>query len=207
MIGVVLAGGASSRFGGKPKGLIPLAGRAMALRAADLLLQFCSRVVIEAPPNAGYEVLGLPLVHAAAEHNGKGPLAGLAAGLAAGGPRIAFAPCDMPLLTPEIFKAMIEACGPVSGVYAATSKGVEPLVAILNAGMRPALLEALESDNLPRTHVVLDAAGARQMDFADPAPFENVNTPEDLARLEHHNFSSSPAVQDRRTSRSDRSQV
>jgi molybdenum cofactor guanylyltransferase len=191
MIGVVLAGGASSRFGGRPKGLIPLAGRAMALRAADLLMQFCSRVLIEAPPNAGYEVLGLPLVHAPTEHAGKGPLAGMAAGLAAGGPRVAFAPCDMPLLTPEIFKAMTGAAGSAPGIYAATAKGVEPLVAILNAEMRQALLEALKSENLPRTHAVLDAAGARQMAFADPAPFENINTPADLQQLERHNFPSS----------------
>ena len=74
MIGVVLAGGASNRFAGSPKGLIPLAGRAMALRAADILAQTCSGVMIEAPRNIGYEGLGLPLLHAPPEHAARDPL-------------------------------------------------------------------------------------------------------------------------------------
>lgn len=186
MIGVVLAGGASSRFGGSPKGLTLLAGRAMALRAADILSQVCARVAIEAPRNAGYDVLGLPLLHAPPEHMGKGPLAGLAAGLA-GAPtreRVAFAPCDMPLLTREIYSVLARACDNAPGAYASTPLGVEPLVAILKADLRDALLEALKSDDLPRTHVVLDAVGAQAIAFADATPFENVNAPGELSRLE-----------------------
>ena len=202
MIGVVLAGGASSRFGGSPKGLILLAGRAMALRAADILAQTCSNVMIEAPRNIGYEALGLPLLHAPPEHAGKGPLAGLAAGLAAGA-RVAFAPCDMPLLTSEIYLALVEACGEAPGAYAATTNGVEPLVAVLDAGMREALLRALERDDLPRTHAILDAAGACAVAFANVGPFENVNDPGDLIRLERHNFPSASAAQHRRTAGSD----
>ena len=183
MIGIVLAGGASRRFGGHPKGLVPLAGRAMALRAADMLSQVCARVAIEAPRNAGYEVLGLPLLHAPPEHTGKGPLAGLAAGLAGkAGTRVAFAPCDMPLLTRAIYEALARACGDGLGVYASTALGVEPLVAVLNTNLRGALLEALKRDDLPRTHAVLDAAGAQPVHFEDTRAFTNVNTPEDLER-------------------------
>jgi len=186
MIGIVLAGGASRRFDGRAKGLIQLVGRPMALRAADMLAPFCTTVAIEAVPDAGYEALGLPLIHAPAKHAGKGPLAGLAAGLGRAGPNelIAFAPCDMPLLTRTIYDNLAEACGKASGAYAATAKGVEPLVAILNASMREALLQALEQETLPRTHAVLDAAGARAVTCADATPFENVNTPADLERLE-----------------------
>ncbi len=184
MIGVVLAGGASRRFGGHPKGLIPLSGRAMALRAADILSQVCARVAIEAPRNAGYEVLGLPLLHAPPEHAGKGPLAALAAGLdGEAGTRVAFAPCDMPLLTRGIYDALARACGDGPGAYTSTALGVEPLVAILNTNLRGALLEALKRDDLPRTHAVLDAAGARAVPFEDTRPFTNVNTPEDLERV------------------------
>jgi molybdopterin-guanine dinucleotide biosynthesis protein A len=97
-LGIVLAGGASARFGGVPKGLQLFRGRAMALCVADVLSQVAERVVIEAPPGAGYEKLGLPLIHAAPAHAGKGPLAGMAAGLGASvdASAVAFAPCDMP---------------------------------------------------------------------------------------------------------------
>ena len=187
MIGVVLAGGSSSRFAGSPKGLIKLAGRPMALRVADILSQVCTDVMIEASPAAGYEALGLPLLRAPVAHSGKGPLAGLAAGLAAAPPgtRVAFAPCDMPLLTPKIFEMLTRI---TPGAYASTAKGVEPLVAVLDAAMRETLLSALAQDELPRTHVVLDTAGARPVTFADPGPFENVNTPADLERLKFHKF-------------------
>ena len=184
MIGVVLAGGASSRFAGRPKGLALLGGRAMALRVADVLFKFCGSVVIEAPRGAGYDALGLPLIHATPEHVGKGPLAALAAGLAntAAQHHVAFAPCDMPLLTPDIYETLIKAGG--AGAYARTANGVEPLVAVLSGKVSAVLRAALAQDELPRTHAVLDRAGVRAIDFADAAPFANVNAPDDLARLE-----------------------
>ena len=183
MIGVVLAGGASRRFGGRAKGLLPLAGRPMALHLVDLLSQFCARVSIEAPPQAGYEVFGLPLIHAPAQHAGKGPLAGLAAGLGRSDAheRVAFAPCDMPLLTRDIYDTLARAGG--IGSYANTPRGVEPLVAILSGGMCTTLLDALAKEVLPRTHAVLDAAGAQAVMFDDLTPFTNVNTQGDLDRI------------------------
>ncbi len=183
MIGVVLAGGASTRLGGRPKGLIELGGRAMALIVADTLAGLCSRVVIEAPRGAGYEALGLPVIHAPREHAGKGPLAALAAGfaVAAVDDIVAFAPCDMPFLTRDIYDALARACEMARGAYAVSPKGEEPLVAVLGAQVRHALATALASEALPRTHRVLDAAGARRVPFANGAAFANVNTPEDLA--------------------------
>ena len=185
MIGIVLAGGASTRFAGIPKGLQLLNGVPMARRVADMLSSLCSKVAIEAPANVGYEALGLELCHAQQDHAGKGPLAGLAAGLATPmpGERVAFAPCDMPLLTREIYEALSNGCEGAPGAYAVNAAGVEPLVAILGAGMREALLHALRADDLPRTHMVLDRAGARAVHFTDSRPFENVNTPDDLRRL------------------------
>jgi molybdopterin-guanine dinucleotide biosynthesis protein A len=184
MRGVVLAGGASSRFGGAPKGLARIAGRAMALRVADVLSKICQRVAIEAPRGAGYDRLGLPLVHAAPEHAGKGPLAALAAGLGEGSSAhtVAFAPCDMPLLTRDVYAALSRANG--VGAYACSPDGFEPLVAVLSIDVLPALLSALSRDALPRTHVVLDQAGVQRCEFTDAAPFANVNTPEDRARIE-----------------------
>lgn len=186
MIGIVLAGGASRRFGEQPKGLLLLAGRPMALRVTDMLSKFCTHVVVEAARGAGYEALGLPLCHAPAEHAGKGPLAGLAAGLvhAGEGAQVAFAPCDMPFLDASVYQRLVGACADAPGAYAATAAGVEPLVAILRSSVSRTLLEALSGAPLPRTHAVLDGASARAVSFDDRRLFENVNTPEDLARLE-----------------------
>ena len=180
--GVVLAGGTSARFGGVPKGLMPFRGRAMVLRVADVLARVCERVVLEAQ-GAGYDALGLPVIHAAAVHAGKGPLAGIVAGLSAApeGSRVVFAPCDMPLIDVEIFRTLLEA--PASA-YAISPSGAEPLVAVLEQTLLVPLLETLAADKVPRTDAALEAAGARGVAFADVARFANVNTPDDLARLQ-----------------------
>lgn len=181
--GVVLAGGASSRFTGEPKGLVPFRGRAMVLCVADVLAKVCERVAIEAPPHAGYEALGLPLIHAAPAHAGKGPLAGIATGLVAApqGSRVVFAPCDMPLLDQAVYRALIREDG---SAYAVSPHGAEALVAVLERALLEPLLATLAAGKIPRTDAALVAVGARSVAFADVAPFANVNTPEDLARLE-----------------------
>lgn len=181
--GVVLAGGASARFGGQPKGLQLFRGRAMALWVADVLGTVCERVAIEAQPGAGYEALGLPLVQAAPQHAGKGPLAGMAAGLsgaAGGGGFVAFAPCDMPLVTEHIYRALLREG---MSAYAVSPRGAEALVAVLRSDALASLSATLALDRLPRTVAALEAAGARAVLFDDAAPFANVNTPDDLARL------------------------
>ena len=180
--GVVLAGGASARFGGQPKGLQVFRGRAMALWVADVLAEVCERVVIEAPAGANYDVLGLPLVHAAPEHAGRGPLAGMAAGLSAAraGARVVFAPCDMPLIGVDVYRALLRAG---RSAYAVSPEGAEPLVAVLGHEALDLLLKTLSRDAVPRTTVALEAAGACAVRFDDAAPFANVNTPDDLDRL------------------------
>lgn len=182
-IGVVLAGGVSARFGGQPKGLQLFRARAMALCVADRLASVCDRVLIEAPPDTGYEALGLPVIHASPAHAGKGPLAGIAAGLAtaAEGTRVAFAPCDMPLLDDQVFRVLM---GESGSTYALSPRGPEALVAVLERALLASLSSALQAEKIPRTDVALVAAGARGIAFADAAPFANVNTPDDLARLE-----------------------
>jgi molybdopterin-guanine dinucleotide biosynthesis protein A len=181
-LGVVLAGGASSRFGGAPKGLQVFRGRAMVLTVADVLAEVAGRVLIEASREAGYEELGLPVIHAVPAHAGRGPLAGIVAGLAAApeGSRVVFAPCDMPLIGAEVFRTLLRERG---SAYAVSPDGAQPLVAVLARDALVTLRDALALDIVPRTDVSLESAGAHSVRFDDAAPFANVNTPEDLARL------------------------
>lgn len=180
MIGVILAGGASRRFGGAPKGAQLLRGRPLALHVADALKGVCSRVLLEDNGDAAYGALGLERIGAAPEHGGKGPLAGMAAGLRVAGGRVAFAPCDMPLLTAEIFGAL--AAHP-AGAYAISPDGIEPLVCVLPVSALGVIEHALDGEEIPRVVEVLSRAGAIGVTFPEPGPFVNVNTPEELARL------------------------
>ncbi len=190
MIGVVLAGGESRRFGGTPKGLQQLGHLPLALHVAKLFTQFCTLVAIEARPAVGYEALGWKIISADRGHAGKGPLAGLAAGLALmdererlahNDPRVAFAPCDMPRLSRSVYDKLLARGGP--GAYATTRNGDEPLVSVLGHEVLPVLLDALSHERVPRTVDVLRGAGACAVDFDDFELFINVNTPEELAHL------------------------
>ena len=182
MIGVVLAGGASRRFGGRAKGLQIYGDKPLALHVAGLLSRVCDLVVIEAAVDAGYEALGLSCVYADVAHAGQGPLAGLVAGLNLARPDelVAFAPCDMPLLTVEIYQRLLTER---MGAYAATRLGFEPLVSVLPGACFGGLRAQLSVAQIPPTHLALEANGARPILFQDQGSFCNVNTPEDLAEL------------------------
>jgi molybdopterin-guanine dinucleotide biosynthesis protein A len=119
---------------------------------------------------------------AAPSHAGKGPLAGIAAGLAvaADGVRVAFAPCDLPLITPDIFNVLSVHA---AGAYAISPSGVEPLVCVLPRAALAIVEAALVSPDVPRVVGVMDRIGAQAVRFDDSRAFLNVNTPADLARL------------------------
>lgn len=183
MIGVILAGGASTRFGGEPKGLKMLRGLPLVGHVHANLSMVCREVVIECAPDAGYEGWGVECISARPEHAGKGPLAGLLAGFerAAGAETVVFAPCDMPLVAPPLFERLAREAG---GGWAVSPRGDEPLVCALPLSLREVVALALEQSPIPRVVHVLTGAGATGVRFADDWPFANVNTPEDLVRLE-----------------------
>jgi molybdopterin-guanine dinucleotide biosynthesis protein A len=194
ILGVVLAGGASHRFDGAPKGLQLLSGKALALHAAEALRELCKEIVVEAAPGAGYEALNLPLCAAAPDHAGKGPVAGMVAGLSyaasCGVDAAAFIACDMPFVPLAHFQRLAAALDDAHAAYAITPDGAEPLVAIVKTNALADLERALVREKIERTHIVLDRTGATGVWFADPAPFRNINTRADLA----HAQSGSPII-------------
>jgi molybdopterin-guanine dinucleotide biosynthesis protein A len=94
--------------------------------------------------------------------------------------RVAFAPCDLPLVTPAVFKALSVHAG---GAYAVSPSGVEPLVCVLPSNGLAVVLEALASPEVPRVVTVMERIGAVAVRSDDARAFLNVNTPDDLAHL------------------------
>ena len=80
--GVILCGGQSKRMG-RPKAWLPFGDETMLQRVVRILREVVEPVVVVAAPNQDVPALpaGVEIVHDEVE--GKGPLAGLAAGLAA----------------------------------------------------------------------------------------------------------------------------
>lgn len=184
---IVLAGGRALRMGGE-KPLRRLRGKTLLEHATDLVSPLVDEVVIstgnrnlQAPP-------GTRAVPDAPGLAGKGPLAGILAGLEdANGEQCLIVPCDLPNMQPALLKALLAENADCA--YVELSDGPEPLVAALRR--EPALQAVKQATQAGRYKVVpcWDSLSARVLDeawaaaFGDPAKmFANLNTLEDLKR-------------------------
>ena len=140
--GFILAGGASSRMG-RDKGLLDFGGVPLILHTARLLESLVAEVTVVGSPQR-YAALGL---HAIADENdeqtrggpnrpSRGPLAGIAAALAATHSRWnVIVACDLPYLSKEWLDWLISRAlrSRREAVVPRTERGIEPLAAHLPA--------------------------------------------------------------------------
>ena len=189
VVGVVIAGGRSVRFGGE-KAIAPFAARPLLLWAAERLARVSSQVAVNARPGTGAAELadasGLMLLPDA-PGDPLGPLSGVRVGLAwaqsVGASVLAVSPCDAPLLPDDLYERLLVAAG-AGAAMAVTEDGRQPLCAVWPVSARAMVNAALAGGAHPPTWSVLEAAGAVKVHFDRAADFANLNTPEDLARLE-----------------------
>ena len=135
--GVILAGGAASRMGGEPKGLLRVGGLRIIDRVAAVLVGATGRVIISANHmNAGEWLPGVPSF--GDRHRGFGPLAGIDAALRAASTDIIALAWDMPLLRTGVLRQLRETgeAGDADIVAPASNSpwGWEPLCAWYSAG-------------------------------------------------------------------------
>jgi molybdopterin-guanine dinucleotide biosynthesis protein A len=86
----------------------------------------------------------------------------------------------MPFLTPAAMHKLAAGPDDAHAAYAITPDGPEPLAAIVKLSALHSLEAMIALDDIPRTHVALDRAGAICIWFSDPAPFRNINTHAEL---------------------------
>src|ERR1700736_6052810 len=111
--GVICCGGQSNRMG-RPKAWLPFAGEIMLPRVVRLLGEAVAPVVVVAAPGQDMPPLPGAVEVVRDEEKGRGPLQGLAAGLAAlrGRADAAYlSSCDVPFLRPAFVRRMIELRG------------------------------------------------------------------------------------------------
>lgn len=177
--GAVLAGGAGRRLG-RPKAAAPVGGVPLAERAVALLRTRCSEVVVASRPEVALPPLGVPVVHD--RPGGAGPLAGIAAALAALASDDALVlACDLPLAAPAL-----DALGRLpagTAAVCADAGEAQPLCARYPRLRALAEAERLLAAGEGAAHALAAAMGAVLV----PVPAEtllNVNSPADLARAE-----------------------
>ncbi len=129
--GVVLCGGKSSRMG-RPKAWLPFGGEFMLQRAVRVLSEVVEPIVVVAARGQDVPPLPSEVTLVRDEIDEKGPLAGLAAGLAALAGRcdaVYLSACDVPFLKPEFVSRVVSFLGEeISAEPAPSLKGRgEPL--------------------------------------------------------------------------------
>lgn len=195
--GVVLCGGLSSRMG-RPKVTLPFGEEVMLQRVVRVLCEAVEPVVVVAA--SGQDVPPLPagVRIMRDEVEGKGPLAGLAAGLAALAGEVDavyLSACDAPLLKPAFVRRVVsllttDACLPRVG------DRLHPLAAAYRVGVLSVVREMLAADRL-RMLDLFDRIPTRFLgpdDLADADPhfdsLRNVNTPDEYEAALRLQFSS-----------------
>jgi molybdopterin-guanine dinucleotide biosynthesis protein A len=178
-IGVVLAGGRGRRMGGQ-KATVELSGRPLIDYPLQALAQAVTEVRVIAKPDT--ELPGLAGITVWIEPAfPRHPLVGLihALALAEGRPVLVCA-CDLPLVTPALFRALCsEDAGGAPAVLAGAGSDLQPLLGCYRpAALGPLRMLAGQSD-IPLREVAR-AIGAHRLEVTDPDELFNVNSPVQL---------------------------
>jgi len=172
LTGVLLVGGASSRFG-SPKALARLGEETLAARAWLTLGEACDERLAVGKRGDGLE-LPFELVDDGTET--RAALAGIVAGLrAASSPVTVVLAVDTPLVTADLLRELADACADAAAPTTA------PLPAAFARSALPILERRLLEGRLA-LHEALDELDARRIEV-DETLLANVNTPDELRRL------------------------
>jgi len=185
---LILAGGSSRRLG-RPKALEVVAGKTIVERVAQAIAPFGGELVVSIADAPMAETLKRLLPTAAFvidRRPGKGPIEGIIRGTeVARGERLLVAPCDAPLLRPELYRLLLASLGahdaavprldvfdPVRAVYRTAA-----LRGILSGPMVDLPSPSSLVDRLDAVFVLED-----QLRTVDPRldSFLDVNDPSDL---------------------------
>ncbi len=185
--GVVLCGGKSSRMG-RAKLSLAFGTETMLARVVRIVGEVVSPVVVIAA--AGQELPDLPSGTLVAEDEipDRGPLGGLAAGLAAlrGRAEVVYlSACDVPLLKPQFVRALIEAIGPHELAVPWDGQYLHPLAAAYRLTVE-ARVNRMIADSRLSIHRLAQECDARRVDVqelqaidAELVSLRNVNSPDE----------------------------
>lgn len=188
---------------GRPKALLPIRGELMLPRVVRLMQEAVSPVIAVAAPGQDVPPLPPDTEIVRDERPGRGPLQGLAAGLAAlqGRAHAAYvSSCDVPFLRPAFVRRLIELRGDAAVCVPHVGGHHHPLAAVYRVDVLDAVRRLLREDRAgPR--MLFDLVPTRVVDateFADVDPtFEslrNVNTPQEYERAVRELSSSEPSA-------------
>jgi len=185
--GVILCGGRSQRMG-TPKATLPFGDETLLERVTRLLATVAQPIVVVAAP--GQAVVNLPgevrVVYD--QREGRGPLEGIRAGLAAAAdasPIAYVTSCDAPLLVPAFVERMAQLLGDYDVAVPRIDEQYHPLSAVYRTNIVSHVDALLEADRLRLIYlyerVATRIVTADELREVDPtlATLRNLNHPEE----------------------------
>jgi molybdopterin-guanine dinucleotide biosynthesis protein A len=187
--GIVLCGGKSTRMGSS-KALLPFGSETMLQRVVRLLGEVVGPIVVVAAVDQELPALPRDVIVTRDEHEARGPLEGLRAGLKALAPdvdRAYVTSCDVPLLVPLFVRQMLDLSSGYDVAVMEIDGFTHPLSAVYRRTTLPFVEDLLAQDRL-RPAFLFEAVKTRRVQpeemTADPElrTLRNLNTRDDYER-------------------------
>jgi molybdopterin-guanine dinucleotide biosynthesis protein A len=185
--GIVLCGGQSKRMG-RPKAWLPFGDELMLPRVVRLLSEVVHPIVVVAAPAQDVPPLPPDVLMVRDEAKGRGPLQGLAAGLAALQDRADAAyvsSCDVPFLRPALVRRLLDLLGDHAVCVPRVGDHHHSLAAVYRLEVAEEVRRLLSEDRL-RPYFLFEAVPTRVVEPAELADVDptfqslrNLNTPEE----------------------------
>ena len=179
----LLAGGGSSRMG-QQKSLLEYKGRPLIAYIYERLEPLFSEVLIST--SGGNHLPGeLQSVRTVLDEvTGFGPIAGIAASLAAASYQTVFiAACDIPTIHHDLVAGMLDGSAECDVVVPRTKEGLlEPLHGVYKRNVLPELLRLIDSGER-RIRILYDSVNTCYKDLGTAYHLTNINTPEEYRRI------------------------
>lgn len=188
LLGAVLAGGQGSRYGGD-KSRAVIGGRLLVERAISALEEVVEEVVVVTSRPLPSGIVATCISD---RFIGSGPLGGLHSALCTavdyGAPGVLLLACDMPLITPEVLRAIAVAIDDAPAVAPLREGGIEPLCAAYHIETLQMAEDLLLGNDLSLHRFFKEVGGItfdlEELGIECGSVFLNVNKEEDRIRAD-----------------------
>lgn len=186
MDALILAGGKSSRMGGKHKGNLLIGAESFTQRLIHELAPHTETVLLSYGKTIRQNYPNCHIIHD--EYTDCGPMGGLHAGLkACTADLLLVAACDMPLLKWELYDFLLQNLNGFDAVVPVLDGQIQPLAAVYTKKLLPVLESCLKAENY-RLRSALEQAKVCYVDAESFAELlQNINTKEEYQTfLQNH---------------------
>lgn len=190
IIGLVLAGGKSRRFG-EQKAFAKYDGKSFLQRSIEALQGITDKMVIVGSSEVKMKLpssLQKLFIHDVTSFKGKGPLAGIYSGMEyENGDWYFVLPCDMPLVNQEVMNEIYKHRHPSYDIVIPSIYGkIHPLIGLYHPRLKPTLFNLLKNEQY-RMMTLIERVNVKyinEQNFINHEVFTNVNDKETLNQIQ-----------------------